>query len=268
MLMRRLPACKRKGQEGTGIMDVDVNQHAWDSLGSFLKTGYQLLGYIRSLNCLSSELEKAHEDHQIEVERLIKEQDEVDCSLKRKTIEVEVLQEALHKEKEASEELRTTLSLEEEWRRREALCKEKEASEELRTALGLEEEYKRRVEAKTAKLKEQISRQISEVTARTIEEFKIFFEMRDLNVRFGQEAFNKGYELYEEWVANKFLELDFDFLYEGASEEVADPSIIMTDVPLTKLASTTPPTSPTPTTIERPVLTEAIPDFSTIPPKV
>ncbi|KAG1327646.1 hypothetical protein COCNU_01G015800 [Cocos nucifera] len=91
-----------------------------------------LNGPNRSLNRLRLELEKAHEDHQVEVEHLIKKCDEIDCSLKGKTVEVEVL--------------------------RKALCKEKEALEELRTALGTEEKWRRRAEVETAELKEQISR--------------------------------------------------------------------------------------------------------------
>ncbi|KAG1366997.1 putative ensconsin-like [Cocos nucifera] len=55
------------------IVDIDVDQQAWDSLRSFFKTGYQLLGYIRSLNHLRLELEKACKDHQVEVEHLFKE---------------------------------------------------------------------------------------------------------------------------------------------------------------------------------------------------
>ena len=74
----------------------------------------------------------------------------------------------------------------------------RKASEELRRTFGLEEERRTRAEAKTTELKKQISRQVLEATVRLIEEFKISFEMRDLNVKFSQEAFNKGYELCEE----------------------------------------------------------------------
>ena len=80
--------------------------------------GHQLLDYIRSLNRLRSELVKAHEDHQVEVEHLIKERDEVNCSFKDRSIKVEVLQEKLRKDKETSAELRTALDLEEEWWRK------------------------------------------------------------------------------------------------------------------------------------------------------
>ncbi|KAG1363511.1 hypothetical protein COCNU_11G003380 [Cocos nucifera] len=137
---------------------------------------------------------KAQEDHQAKVEHLIKERNEVDRSFKDRSVEVKVLQEAL--------------------------CKEKEASIELKAILDLEEERRKRAEAKIAKLKEQILRLISEASARSIEVFKVSSKMRDLNVKFGQEAFNKGYKLCEESVTNKFSELDLDFLYEGASEEV------------------------------------------------
>ena len=38
--------------------------------------------------------------------------------------------------------------------------------------------------------------------------------MRDLNVRFGQEAFIKGFKLCQEKVARKFSKLDLSFLGE------------------------------------------------------
>ena len=67
----------------------------------------------------------------------------------------------------------------------EALEKEKQASEEM----------VRTVEAEVANLTEQILVLISEVRVLAVEEFKASAEMRDLNVRFGQEAFIKGFEL-------------------------------------------------------------------------
>ncbi|EHA8587210.1 hypothetical protein COCNU_scaffold001580G000010 [Cocos nucifera] len=115
---------------------------------------------------------KVQEDHQAKVECLIKKRDEIDRSFKDKSTKIEVLQEALHKEKETSVELKATLNL--------------------------KEEQRKKVEAKTIELKEQILRQVSEALVRAIEEFKVSSKMKDLNVKFGQEAFNKGYELYEE----------------------------------------------------------------------
>ncbi|EHA8586252.1 hypothetical protein COCNU_scaffold000135G000010 [Cocos nucifera] len=85
---------------------------------------------------------------------------------------------------------------------------------------------------------------------------------------FLKEAFNKGYKLCEEWVANKFSELNLDFLYEGALEEVTDPSVTMIDAPPIEPASATPSTSPAPATIEGLAAAEAASDFSTVPSKV
>ncbi|KAG1362587.1 hypothetical protein COCNU_10G008060 [Cocos nucifera] len=146
----------------------------------------------------------------------------------------------------------------------EALCKEKVILMGLKTTLDLEEEQKKRDEVETAELKEQISMQISKAAAQAIEKFKISSKMRDLNAKFGHEAFNKGYELCEERVANKFPKLDLNFLYERASEEVVDPSITATDLQPIELASTTPLTLPALATIEGPAPTEAAPDSSTI----
>ena len=106
---------------------------------------------------------------------------------------------------------------------------------ELKATLDLEEEQRKRAEAETIELKKQIFAQISNPIAQEIEKYKISFEMRNLNVKFGQKAFNKGYELGEERVANKFLKLDLDFLYEGTSEEAADPSTSITSLLPTEL---------------------------------
>ena len=56
-----------------------------------------------------------------------------------------------------------------------------------------------------------------------MEEFKTSVEMKKLKVEFGQAAFNKGFELYQEKMVMKFPELDLSFLDE-ASEDEAGPS--------------------------------------------
>ena len=117
------------------------------------------MGYIKSLNYLRSEFVKAQKDHQAKVKHLIRKRDEIDHSFKDRSIEVEVLQEALRKKKKTSMELKAALDSEEKWRKR--------------------------VEVKTAKLKEHISTQISEAATQAIEKFKISSKMRDLNVKFG-----------------------------------------------------------------------------------
>ncbi|EHA8589299.1 hypothetical protein COCNU_scaffold008928G000010 [Cocos nucifera] len=56
-----------------------------------------------------------------------------------------------------------------------------------------------------------------------MEEFKASTKMKDLNIAFGQEAFIKGFELYEGRVVWRFPELDLSFLKEESDEE-AEPS--------------------------------------------
>ena len=58
---------------------------------------------------------------------------------------------------------------------------------------------------------------------RAVEEFKTSSEMRDLKVQFGQDAFIKGFELCQEKMVGKFLELNLGFLDE-ASDDEAGPS--------------------------------------------
>ena len=115
----------------------------------------------------------------------------------------------------------------------EALEKEKQTSEKT----------VRKVEAEVANLMEQISVLISEARVLAVEEFKASAEMRDLNVKFVQEAFIKGFELCQEKVVKKFSELDLSFLDE-ASEDEAGHSLTAT-VTAAPLPRT--PSSPTPT---------------------
>ena len=134
--------------------------------------------------------------------------------LKEKVAEVVVLQEALEREKQAQEEERQTL-----------------------------EESARKAEAEVANLAEQIPVLVSEARVLAVEEFKASAEMRDLNVQFGQEAFIKGFELCQEKVARKFLELDLSFLGEE-SEDEAGPSPATTAIaaPLPGTPSSSTPT--------------------------
>ena len=104
------------------------------------------------------------------------------------------------------------------------------------------EETVRKAEAEVANLAEQISVLVSEARVLAVEEFKTSAKMRDLNVQFGQEAFIKEFELCQEKVASKFLELDLSFLGEE-SEDEAGPSPAATAV-AAPLPGT--PSSPTP----------------------
>ena len=138
----------------------------------------------------------------------------------------------------------------------EALCKKKNISVGLKITLGLEKEQKRKVEAEIAKLREKIFMQISEAMAQGIEEFMVFLEMRDLNIKFDQEAFNKSFELCENRMASKFPKLDLDFLNGGALEDEMKPSINAADLP---------PVEPT---VKEMGLTIAVPDSSSAPLEV
>ncbi|XP_073114046.1 uncharacterized protein [Elaeis guineensis] len=181
---------------------VDPEQRVWDSLGSFLEIGHQLLVNIEATNRARRDAIQAEESRRAEVARL-----------KEKATEIATFQEALEKEKQALE-------------------KEKQISEET----------VRKAEAEVANLAEQIPVLVSEARVLAVEEFKASAEMRDLNVKFGQEAFIKGFELCQEKVAKKFPELDLGFLDE-ASEDEAGPSPTATAI-VAPLPGT--PSSPTP----------------------
>ena len=68
------------------------------------------------------------------------------------------------------------------WR---ALRKEELISTRLKAALALEEKEKKEVKIKIAELEVRMSKSISEVTARAMEEFKASSKMKDLNIAFG-----------------------------------------------------------------------------------
>ncbi|EHA8587127.1 hypothetical protein COCNU_scaffold001459G000090 [Cocos nucifera] len=80
----------------------------------------------------------------------------------------------------------------------EVLKEEEKTSMGLKVALASEEEKRKKIEGKVSELERQVSRHILEAKAQAIEEFKIFSEIRDLNIQFSKEAFQKGFELYED----------------------------------------------------------------------
>ena len=147
-------------------------------------------------------------------------QDEV-ARLQAKTAEVAALREALERERQDREE-------------------ERRVQEEERRSL---EESARKAEAEVAHLAEQTPVLVSEARTLAVEEFKASAEMRDLNVKFGQDAFIKGFELCQEKMVKKFFKLDLSFLDE-ASEDEAGPS--PTAAATVALLPKT-PSSPTPT---------------------
>ncbi|XP_073103685.1 uncharacterized protein [Elaeis guineensis] len=127
--------------------------------------------------------------------------------LKEKIAEVASLQQAPQKEGQTSADLRATL-----------------------------EEERKKAEAEVSELKAQIPTLVSEAMVRAVE-FKISSEMRDLKVQFGQAAFIKSFELCQEKVVGKFLELDLGFLDE-ASDDEAGPSEAAASLPPAGTSST------------------------------
>ena len=137
----------------------------------------------------------------------------------------------------------------EESRRSEVARLKEKAAEVVTLQVALEkekqtsEETVRKAEAEVANLAEQISVLISEARVLAVEEFKASVEMRDLNVKFGQEAFIKGFELCQEKMVKKFSELDLNFLDESSEDEARpSPTAAATATPLPRT-----PSSPTPT---------------------
>ncbi|KAG1368270.1 hypothetical protein COCNU_14G007380 [Cocos nucifera] len=94
------------------IIDIDPEQHTWDSLGSFLEIGYQLLANIKAINHMRSEVVKIQEDHQAETSRLLEEKAEVDRLLEKKMAEVGSLQKMVENAEHALTKAKEELNLE------------------------------------------------------------------------------------------------------------------------------------------------------------
>ena len=144
-----------------------------------LQNGHQLIANIEAMKNTKKKAAQAEKGRQAEA-----------AHLKEKVAEVTSLQEALQKEEQTSMDLKAAL-----------------------------EEKRRKAEAEVSKLKEQIATLVSEARAQAVEEFKASSEMRDLNIKFGQATFIKGFELCQEKVVGKFLELDLSFLDEASDNE-------------------------------------------------
>ncbi|EHA8587748.1 hypothetical protein COCNU_scaffold003117G000010 [Cocos nucifera] len=118
------------------IIDANPDQQTWDSLGSFLKMGHQLIANIKVMNHMRSEVVKIKEDHQAETSRLLKEKAKVESLLEKKTAEIGSLQKMVQ-------------SIE------HTLAKAKEE-------LNLKIKRMERAKTKVAEVKEQVSRQLQE----------------------------------------------------------------------------------------------------------
>ncbi|KAG1361341.1 hypothetical protein COCNU_09G008040 [Cocos nucifera] len=111
-----------------------------------------------------------------------------------------------------------------------ALRKEELVSTGFKAALALEEEKKKEDKIKIVELEVRMSKSILEMATRVVEEFKASFEMKDLNIIFGQNVFIKDFKLYKGRVARRFSKLDLRFLKEEPDEEAgpfgaaSDPS--------------------------------------------
>ncbi|XP_073117674.1 uncharacterized protein [Elaeis guineensis] len=159
--------------------------------------GHQLIVNIEAMNDARKEAAQAEEGRLAEAARL-----------EEKIAEVASLQEALQKEGQALADLRATL-----------------------------EEERKKAETEVSELKAQIPTLVLEAMVRAVEEFKTSSKMRDLKVEFGQAAFIKGFELCQEKVVGKFLELDLSFLDE-ASDGEAGPSEATAGLPPAGTSST------------------------------
>ncbi|XP_073116244.1 uncharacterized protein [Elaeis guineensis] len=200
------------------IVLADPELWVWDSLGSFLEIGHQLVANVEVVKIAKREAARAEEGHLAGAARLVE-----------KITEVLSLQGLLEKEGQTSSNLRT--ALEEERGKAEA-----EISG-LRVQVFKLKAQASELKAQVFELKAWISSLTSEVGARAVEEFKASSEMEDLKVWFGQDAFIKGFELCQEKVAGRFLELDFGFLNE-ASDDEARPSEVASGPPPIGTSST------------------------------
>ncbi|EHA8588255.1 hypothetical protein COCNU_scaffold004562G000010 [Cocos nucifera] len=100
----------------------------------------------------------------------------------------------------------------------------------LKTALALEEERKKEADNKVTKLEARMVKSILEVMTQAMEELKASFEMRNLNVKFSQEVFIKGFKLYEGGspkTLNKRPEEESPSTEEEVKEDRGQPSSFM-----------------------------------------
>ncbi|EHA8588961.1 hypothetical protein COCNU_scaffold007421G000020 [Cocos nucifera] len=190
------------------MADLDQTQFIWSSLRTFLKSNHQIFIHIKRMHRQEAETLKAKEDLQVEIDYLkAKKAVEVECFAWEKAAKVRSLQDVLQKEEFIL--LR------------------------LKAMLALEEERRKEVEIKVIDLEARMVKLILQAMARTVEEFKASFEIRNLNIAFGQQAFIKSFKLCEGRVVRKFFELDLGFLEEedpdkeaGPSDAAADPTPI------------------------------------------
>ncbi|EHA8587464.1 hypothetical protein COCNU_scaffold002268G000010 [Cocos nucifera] len=116
-----------------------------------------------------------------------------------------------------------------------ALRKEEFILTRLKAALALEEERRKEAENKVAELEARMAKSVLEAMTWAIEEFKASFKMRNLNVKFGQEAFIKDFKHYEDRMARRFSKLDLSLLKEGKARQRWDHPMPQSILPLSSL---------------------------------
>ncbi|EHA8587413.1 hypothetical protein COCNU_scaffold002139G000010 [Cocos nucifera] len=124
-----------------------------------IESGYHILAHLKRTNHQKAKALKVQGDPQAKIDCLQGKVIEAEHLTEEKAVENESLQGALQNEELISIGLKATLILEEE--------KKKEA------------------EIKVVELDVRTSKLILEVAAQAMEEFKISFEMKDLNIAFG-----------------------------------------------------------------------------------
>ncbi|KAG1327543.1 hypothetical protein COCNU_01G014770 [Cocos nucifera] len=167
---------------GSGISDGDdptvdpfnnpnIIQDLIDKFALLGESGHHILIHLKKENCQEVEALKVQGDLQAEINCLQGKVVEAEHLIKEKAAKNENLQGVLQKEE--------LISI------------------GLKVALALEEEKKKVAEIKVAELEVKMSKSILEATTQAMEEFKASSEMKDLNIAFSQEAFIKGFKLYE-----------------------------------------------------------------------
>ncbi|KAG1327389.1 hypothetical protein COCNU_01G013230 [Cocos nucifera] len=85
-------------------------------------------------------------------------------------------------------------------------------------------------------------------------EFKTSKELKDIKIQFANKVYNKGFDICQQRVVEKYSKLDLDFLKDepmNLSDDEADLPIIRADL------SSTEPTVNVPEPTEEPIPTEA-----------
>ncbi|EHA8591529.1 hypothetical protein COCNU_scaffold069181G000010 [Cocos nucifera] len=111
------------------MVNLDDAQLTWDSLGTFLQSGHQLLAYIKKVNHLKLESSRVYENLRIEVDHLRERTAKADHLLEEKTAEIsEAKVQAVEKFKVSSEMMDLNIAFSKEaFQKRYKLCEDRVA---------------------------------------------------------------------------------------------------------------------------------------------